>query len=440
MLCGLGGLTIGLPLLDAMLENSAQADPKALPKRFIVMYTPNGTIASKFWPTGSEENFTLSPILEPLANHKSRLLVMSGLDMLSSLNGPGDAHQRGTGQCLTATELLDGDFVGDGGASAGWAGGPSVDQVIANHVGKDSLYRSLELGIAVQGASVHSRISYLAANQPLPPENSPYAAYQRLFGDSLGDPKEIARRTARRQTVLDAVAEQHSKLSARLGAEDREKLVNHLHGIDEIRARLDQSVIHFDGSCQPLDQGMPIDPSLVSNMPIVGKLQMDLLAMALACDMTRVGSLMWTNSAANHVLSFVDPKIVEGHHSIAHKGDEDEAKVQQNVLINKWYAEQFAYLLDRLAALPEGDGSVLDNTLVLWTNEQTKGNNHDRHDLPYVVAGNVNGYFKTGRFVQFEGQKIGHNRLLVSLLNAMSIEADEFGNPEYGTGPLPGLT
>ena len=440
VLHGLGGLTIGLPLLDAMLGNSAQADPKQLPKRLIIMYSPNGTIASEFWPSGNENNFTLSPILEPLANHQSRLLIPSGLDMLSSLSGPGDAHQRGTGQCLTATELLEGDFVGDGGASAGWAGGISLDQAVANHIGKDSLYRSLELGVAVQGSSVLSRISYLAENQPLPPENSPYAAYQRLFGDSLGDPIEVERRTLRRRTVLDAVSEQHRQLRDRLGAEDREKLINHLHGVEEIRARLDQSVINFEGVCQPLDQGMPLDFNLVANMPLVGKLQMDLLAMALACDITRVGTLMWSNSAANHVLSFVDPNIVEGHHSIAHKGDEDTKKVEQNVLINKWYASQLAYLLDRLAALPEGNGSVLDNTLVLWTNEQTKGNNHDRHDLPYVLAGNVAGYFKTGRYLKFEGQKIGHNRLMVSLLNAMGIEADEFGNPEFGTGPLPGLT
>lgn len=440
VLHGLGGLTIGLPLLDAMLGGSAQAGPTTPPKRLLVMYTPNGTIAPNFWPTGGETDFTLSPILAPLEPHRTKLLILGGIDMLSSLSGPGDAHQKGTGQCLTATELLDGDFVGDGGASAGWAGGISVDQEVANHIGQDTLYRSLELGVAVQGASVRSRISYRAAGQPLPPENSPYSAYQRLFGDSLGDPLQIERRTARRHTVLDAVSDQHAKLRDQLGSEDREKLTNHLLGIEAIRARLDQSVIPFDGVCQPLDQGVPLDPDLVANMPIIGHLQMDLLAMALACDITRVGTLMWSNSTANHVLSFIDPAIVEGHHSIAHKGDEDTVKVAQNTLINKWYAEQLAYLLDRLAAIPEGDGTVLDNTVVLWTNEQAKGNNHDRHDMPYVLAGSAGGYFNTGRYLEFSGQTLGHNRLLVSLLNAMGIEADSFGNPEYGTGPLSGLT
>ncbi|MFV8751744.1 DUF1552 domain-containing protein [Nannocystaceae bacterium ST9] len=440
LLHGLGGLAIGLPLLDAMLVGSASAGPPTLPKRLIVMYTPNGTIADEFWPSGGEDDFTLSPILQPLAGHRDRLLILRGIDMLSSLSGPGDAHQKGTGQCLTATELLDGDFAGDGGASAGWAGGISLDQEVANHVGDATPFRSLELGVAVQGASVRSRISYRAAGQPLPPENSPYAAYQRLFGDSLGDPLAIERRIARRHTVLDAVADQHRALRDRLGGDDRDKLANHLLGIEAIRARLDHSMIEFAGACQPLEQGAPIDPDLVANMPILGQLQMDLLATAIACDITRVGSLMWTNSTANHVLSFVDPAIVEGHHSLAHKGDEDLVKIAQSSKINAWYAQQLAYLLDRLAAIPEGEGSVLDNTVILWTNEQAKGNNHDRLDMPYVLAGSAGGHFATGRYVQFPDQKLGHNRLMVSLLHAMDIDADEFGNPEFGTGPLPGLT
>jgi hypothetical protein len=439
VLRGLGGMAIGLPLLDAMRGRSAHANDLELPKRLVIMYTPNGTISNNFWPTGTEDNFQLSPILQPLAAHQNDLLIVGGLDMLSTLSGPGDAHQKGTGQCLTATELLDGDFAGDGGASAGWAGGISLDQEVANHVGHDTPFASLELGVAVQGASVKSRISYRAAGQPLPPENSPYAAYQRLFGDSLGDPQAIERRTARRHAVLDAVADQHTALRDRLGVEDREKLHNHLLGIETIRTRLDKSVIDFAGACQPLDLGEPLDFDRVANMPVVGQLQMDLLATALACDLTRVATLMWTNSTANHVLSFVDPSIVEGHHSLAHKGDEDLAKIEQNTKINTWYAQQLSTLIDRLKAMPEGDGTVFDNTVILWVNEQTKGNNHDRRDMPYLLAGSAGGHFQTNRFVWFDGD-VGHNRLMVSVLQAMGIDTDEFGNPEYGTGPLSGLT
>lgn len=457
LLRGLGGLAIALPFLDAMRGSTARADMPVAGKRFIAMYTPNGVIGKNFWPTAgsSETDFTLSPILEPLAAHKQRLLILHGIDMLSSLSGPGDAHQKGTGQCLTGTELLEGDFVGDGGASAGWAGGISVDQAIANHIGADSLFRSLELGVAVQGSSVKSRISYRDAGQPLPPENSPYAVYERLFGDALGDPLSIERRKARRTMVLDAVAEQHHALDKRLGKDDREKLENHLLSIDAIRARLDKGTVEFDGmTCRPLELGAPLDVNLVANMPTIGRLQMDLIAMAMACDLTRVATLMWTNSVAGHVLSFVDPAIKEGHHSIAHKGDEDTVKIAQNTKISAWYAAQLAYLLDKLDDIVDIDGnSLLHNSAVLWTNEQNKGNNHSRFTMPYVVAGSAGGYFDTGRYLKYfddddaeeesKGEpptEIGHNRLLVSLLNSMGVETEEFGDSRFGSGPLDNLT
>lgn len=469
LLRGLGGVAIALPFLDAMRPPKAHADAPQAGKRFIVMYTPNGVIADNFWPTAatSETNFTLGPILQPLATYKQDLLLLHGVDMLSSLSGPGDAHQKGTGQCLTGTELLEGDFIGDGGASAGWAGGISVDQAIANHIGADSRFRSLELGVAVQGSSVKARINYRDAGQPLPPENSPYAAYERLFGDSLGDPLAIERRKARRTMVLDAVADQHRALDKQLGKEDREKLENHLLSIDAIRARLDKGTVEFDGmACRPLELGAPLDVNLVANMPLIGELQMELLAMAMACDLTRVATLMWTNSTAGHVLSFIDAAIKEGHHTLAHKGDEDTVKNDLNTKISTWYAEQLAYLIEKLDGVYDVDGNTLfSNSVILWTNEQNKGNNHSRFTMPYVLAGSAGGYFKTGRYIKYfgeysypeegEAQKkedddeeksgepptdIGHNRLLVSLCNSMGIETEEFGDPRFGSGPLDGLT
>ena len=442
VLRGLGGFAFGLPFLEAMRGSKARASGVDCPKRLIIMYTPNGTIPQNFWPTNvnSETDFTLSPILEPFAAHKDDLLIVGGVDLLSAYapGTPGDAHQKGTGQCLTATPLLEGNFSGDGGASAGWAGGISIDQLIANQVGKDTPFPSLELGVVVQGSSVRSRISYREAGQPLPPENSPYAAYERLFGDSLGDPLEIQRRTARRHAVLDVVSEDYKKLQTQLGAEDNEKLHNHLLGIEAIRARLDNSVIKFEGACQPLDLGAPIDTEKVANMPAIGDLQMDLIATSFACDITRVATLMWSMSTTSHVLSFVDPKIIEGHHTLAHKGYEDTVKVEQNTQINTWYATQMASLIERLKAIPEGDGTVFDNTVILWTNEQSRGNSHDRANMPYVIAGSAGGHFNTGRYVQYNG--LGHNRLLISLAQAMGVDIEEFGDPEFGTGALTGLT
>lgn len=442
VLRGLGGTVIALPFLGAMegrLKRARAAGINGFPKRFVVWYTPNGTVPAKFWPTGTETNWQLSEILQPLAAHKQDLLVLDQIDMLSSLNGPGDAHQKGTGHCLTGIELQEGNFPGDAGLSAGWANGISIDQHIASRIGQDTLFPSLEFGVAVQGSDIRARISYRGPGEPIPPENNPYAAYQRMFGDATADPAALARKVAKRRAVLDSVSGEYNKLRSKLGAEDRQKLETHVEAVADIQKRLEKGVINFSGACQPLDLGVPIDHDRVVNMPDIGRLQLDLMAMAFACDLTRVASIMWTPSTAGHVYTWVDPQIREGHHSLAHKGDEDTEKVRQNTAINAWFASQLAYLITRLKAIPEGDGTVFDNTVIFWTNEQAKGNNHDRHRMPYLLAGSAGGYFNTGRYLS-PAPGAGHNRLLVSLMNAMEVEGTTFGNPAYGTAPLPNLT
>ncbi|WP_428268474.1 DUF1552 domain-containing protein [Haliangium sp.] len=458
LLRGLGGTAIALPFLDAMIGVGRRAyaqQQEQFPKRFVVWYTPNGTVPKNFWPTrnteGSETDFTLSPILEPLADHKDDLLILEGLDLLAALDpdGHGDAHQSGTGTCLTGVPLLPGDFAGDGGESAGWAGALSIDQHIANTIGLETMFRSLEFGVLVQGSSVRSRISYRGPSQPLPPENSPYKMYQRLFGDPSVTPEELERQGARRQAVLDAVSGEYTRLRGRLGGDDRYKLENHLAAIQGIQDRLAKSRISFDGEiCARYAQGDPLDVERVPNMPELARLQLDLMAMSFACDVTRVASVMWTQSTAGHVYGFIndDPayeglgsEIREGHHSLAHKSDTDLKKVEQNTAINNWHARQLAYFIQKLKDIPEGDGSVFDNTVILWTDEQARGNNHDRRNMPYVIAGSAGGHFSTGRYIT-QGSAIGHNRLLVSLMNSMGVEGNVFNTDKYGVDPISGLT
>lgn len=446
VLRGMGGAVIALPFLDAMVGTGRRARAAGgteFPKRFVVWYTPNGTVPKNFWPkqgaSGADTDFTLSPILKPLERHQSDLLVLGGIDMLSSLNGPGDAHQKGTGHCLTGIELQEGDFPGDAGQSAGWAGNASIDQHIAQHCGLDTVFQSLEFGAVTQGSSVRSRISYSGPGRPLPPEVDPYKMYTRLFGDPSVTPEELQRLNVRRQAVLDAVSEQHTQLRSRLGSDDRYKLDSHLEAVASIQSRLTKGTAQFGGACERPVLGEPIDTARVENMPAVGDLQMELLAMAFACDLTRVGSIMWSQSTAGHIYNWLGDDIREGHHSIAHKGDEDTVKVEQNTRINAWHAEQLGKFIDMLKAIPEGDGTVFDNTVIFWTNEQAKGNNHDRRGMPYLLAGSAGGYFRTGRYITQQSET-GHNRLLVSLMNAMGVEGDEFGNPEYGRGPISGLT
>jgi hypothetical protein len=445
VLRGLGGTVVALPFLEAMVGIGRRAEAQAtqFPKRFVVWYTPNGTVPANFWPTrnGSDDNFTLSTILQPLEDHQSDLLVLENIDLTASLEPgtPGDAHQKGTGTCLTGIPLQEGDFVGDAGESAGWANGISIDQHVANAIGKDTTFRSLEFGVLVQGSSVRSRISYRGPGQPLPPENDPYTMYRRLFGDPSVTPEELARQTLRRQAVVSSLAGDYQRLRGQLGGDDRYKLDIHVEAVQSLQDRLEKSQLVFDGSCQRYDQGAPLDVARVTNMPELAKLQMDLMAMAFACDVTRVASLMWTQSTAGHVYNWLGTDIREGHHSLAHKGDEDTKKVTQNTAINRWHSSQLAYFIEKLKAIPEGEGSVFDNTVIFWTNEQAKGNNHDRRNMPYVLAAGKNAGFNTGRYIT-QASETPHNKLLVSLVQAMGIEGDTFGDPKYGTGPIAGLT
>ena len=158
--------------------------------------------------------------------------------------------------------------------------------------------------------------------------------------------------------------------------------------------------------------------------------------MALACDLTRVGSIQWSRSVSNTAFTWLG--INEGHHDLSHEGDGNADAVAKIVQVNRWYAEQFAYFLDQLKAIPEGDGTMLDNTVVLWCNELGQGNSHTRKDVPLIVAGNAGGHFSTGKYLQFDAHS--HNDLLISLCHAMGYPVATFGDPSLCSGELPGLT
>ncbi|WP_437678357.1 DUF1552 domain-containing protein [Sorangium sp. So ce131] len=450
VLRGLGGAALALPFLEAMgcSKQSAPASEEMgraafgaeFPKRLVVLYTPNGTVPPDFWPSSSQlqNGEELSPILAPLKDHNEDLLVLGNVSALSAMKGPGDAHQKGTGQCLTARAMQEGDFPGDAGLSCGWADGISVDQEIANHIGAKNKFRSIELGVLVYGANVGARIAYRGPAQPLPPENSPYAAFDRIFSDLSASPADATRKTAQRRAVLDKVASDYDRLRRRLGAADREKLDGHLASVEEIAARLDRGVTSTSPSCAEPALTPDLDADRVANMPEITRLQLDLIAMALTCDLTRVASLQFTNSATTKVLSFIDPDITEGHHPMAHNGYVDPVNRARLTKISAFYAKQLAYLIAKLKSIPEGNGSVFDNTVIFWTNEHADGN-HLRQNIPYVLAGSAGGHFKTGRYVT-QARQVGHNNLLLSLLHAMGVDAESFGDPNYCTGPLTGLT
>jgi hypothetical protein len=428
-------VAIALPFLEAM-EAHAQAAPAA-PKRFVFVFSANGTVPSAWTPGGTESAFSFGRVLAPLEPHRSKLLILDNVNLRSTSVGPGDAHQKGMGHLLTGKELQSGtQFPGGDGGSAGWADGISVDQEIANRIGRNDRFPSLLFGVQTGGANIWSRMSYSGPGTPLPPEDSPRNMFTRIFGNFNADPAGMAELRFRRQSVLDSTKDDFGRLKARLGSTDLQKVDAHLEAVREIERRLELEGQAVGAACVKPGQPATMDHMKNDNYPAVGKLQMDLLVMALACNLTRVATLQWSRSVSQ--VAFPWAGVTDRHHDLSHFGDSDTSVVEKLTLINIWYAQQFAYLLTEMSKIPEGDKTLLDNCAVLWGNELGKGNSHSLNDIPFVLAGSCGGYFRTGRYLKYNGA--WHNDLLVSMLNAMGVPAATFGNPAACKGPLPNLT
>lgn len=444
---GAGGIAIGLPLLEAMLGRRSHAADQSPPPRFVVMFSANGTIEERWRPVGTEQDFLLDDpndpdrILAPLEGLKDRLLVLGGLDMLSRSYGPGgNGHDMGMGHMLTGTDLV----VGPSGVGEfshlpdGSAGGPSIDQAIADVIGEETAFRSIEFGVRAMldlNRQITSRMCYRGPFEVLPPENDPRAAFESFFVQLGADPAEVAKLRARRHSVLDRVKDDFDKLNAKLGGSDRQKLEQHLEAIREVEQSLDVVGGPLE-SCAIPDEPSGMDPLSNDNYPAIGRLQMDLLAMALTCDITRVSSLQWSTAQSGVRFTWLGQN--DSHHSLSHEADNDPNARAQLTQINHWYAEQYAYLLGKLAEQPELDGSLLDNTVVLWANEQGNGDTHDKNQIPFVIGGNYAGKLRTGRWVEYEQR--AHNDLYVALLNMFGSDTLTFGNATVNGGALDNLS
>lgn len=446
---GLAGTAIALPLLEAGLtrEALAQATPGSVtangfPKRFVYFFHPNGTQQNVFWPTAgtSTKDFQLSAILSPLEPYKNKLIIPKGVELKSGAGsvGPGEPHQRGMGTVLTGHPLQAGSFVGGDGSLAGWGNGISIDQRIAQHIGADTTIGSLQLGVRADTtaptAEVRTRLSYLGPAQPLPPQNDPKNVFDQLFADFMAEPAELADLRARRKSILDGVIGQFQALNQRAGYHDRQRLESHLTMVRDLETRLENERVTGQACYAPADPGSQ-QPDSEDTMPDIARLQIDMLVTAFACDLTRVGGIQFSN-AKNHIRFPWIESLGDGH-QLSHAGPSNTSAFNEWVARDTWFATQFAYLLGALAAIPEGDGTMLDNTAVLWINELSQGNTHSHIDMPFVLAGSAGGYFETGQFLQYGN--VSHSNLLVSLQNAFGIESDTFGDPAFCTGPLDGL-
>lgn len=434
LLYGLGGISVGLPLLSSL---SARADAMPAPKRLVLMYTPNGVINDSWWPTNvtSETVFELNKIHQPLTPYRDKVTFVNGINLEVTNEGPGGLHQKGIGGLFTGCKLQAGSQFVDGcGNTAGWADGISVDQAVVKSVAANTLLPSLELGVHALENDVQGRISYSGPGQPLPPINNPLDAFNRLFS-MLGAPQgELDALRQNRRSVLDTVQSQFATFSPKLSSDDRQKLDAHLTLVRDLERRM---VDLANGrSCAAPSTPPALTPENLDDMPRIADLELDLLAAAFACDLTRVASFQISTSLNHIAYPFLNGNMMEGH-GLSHAGPSDTAAHEELVSRQTWHSGRLAYFLSRLASFQDPDGSsVLDNTLIVWGNEISEGNTHSHDDIPFVLVGG--GWaFKTGRYVKCQG--VPHNNLLVTILNAMGVAATTFGDPKFCTGPLSGL-
>jgi hypothetical protein len=396
-------------------------------QRLVVIFSPNGVVPSTFWPDEEGEQFTLKESLKPLEPFKDRTLILHGV--CDKVRGDGDNHMRGIGCLLTGVELFPGNIQGGSDTPAGWASGISIDQEIKNFLQAEPATRtrfgSLEFGVLVpERADTWTRMSYAGPNKPLAPIDDPYQMFDKLYGQW--------KERAALESVLDDLQEDMRKLRGALDSEDRRLLDEHADLVRGMERELAAPESRDLGHAVPaLEPGVEEENN---NMPRLSKMQIDLLVTSFAADFARVATLQYTNSVGGARMRWLG--VEEGHHALSHEPDSKKDVQDQLTRINAWYCEQMAYLVRRLAETrePGGEGTLLDNTTVIWTNELGKGNSHTLNDIPFVLAGGGLG-FRMGRSVKCGG--VPHNRLLLALAHGFGHRLERFGNPDFcGKGPF----
>lgn len=426
-------VAIGLPILEHMLgENGdAFADGTGLPRRFGIFFWGNGRgVEPDRWnPAQTGTTWELSPQLMPLMAHKQYLNVVSGLRV--RLGNSPQGHHRGSVGILSGD-----DFISQPAGNAPYRStfkSPSVDQVVANVVGAQTPFKSLELGISQRVNRVEgTTLQFLSHNGPdagNPQEYDPVALFNRVFaGDAVPvgqDPELIKRAAEMKQSVLDSVLADINGLQQRVGARDKQRLLQHTENIRAIEKRLAGGGGSLAAQCSaPVKPGQLADND--AGEPFVERMASisSVLALALACDMTRVFSVHFSGSAANPVFHPLD--ISRGNHDISHDGRGGQDAIDRSTIFTM---QQFAVLLDALAAATEGDGNVLRQSAIMATSDTSDGAAHSVDDYPIVIAGAGGGYFKSPG-VHHRGTGESTSQVLLSLVRSMGLVATEFGGGE----------
>ena len=414
-LCGLGAGLLAAPFTRLITGTALASGADA--KRLLVFFTPNGTVPDRLWPTGSETSFSFpaDSIFEPLAPIQDKVTILKGLRFHEATN-----HEGGMAAMLT-----------NGGGETSETQGRSLDQVVAQHIGGSTRFPSLEFGVQTSawGGNVQTRMCYSGPGSYVTPDDNPVNVFDRMFGDLVGGDDALAQLRARRQSIIDVGREELLDLHSRVGVEERLKLEAHVESLYSMEQGLQSSTTCEPGAAPSFPGGVYSNDAF----PAVGLAQMDLAVSALSCGMTNVASIQWSHTVGPTVFSWLG--LSEGHHSLSHIDDANQPGVDNYVLAERWFAEQFTYLVQQLDAQPdpEGDGSLLDSTVVLWAQELGDGRQHVCEDVPFVIAG-APGCFSPGRFLDLGSRN--HAGLLVSISQAFGLPIGTFGNPAAGSGGI----
>ncbi len=433
---GGAGAVLTLPFLESMMAKNVKAAPNDI-RRILAFYVPDGIHMANYTPVDQGDQYTITKILEPIAPIRQKVLVLTGLANLPARpDGPGD-HAAGTSGFLTCRHVVKTE-------GSNIKNGISMDQVAAAQIGGATRIPSMQLGIDGGSAAgdcdsgyscAYARnISWASETQPLQKTVNPQVVWDILFGgfDPKATAEEQARQKTYRSSVLDYVLGEANSLSGKLGTTDKRKLDEYMTGVSELEKKIQKT-----GSgpvCTAIDR-----PPADLPYPEHVKMMLDLMALAVQCDSTRVISFMLGNAGSNRSYPFLyanGQPIGQGHHEISH-----HQNIQENfdmlTEIGRWEVEQYAYLLGKLNAIDEGMGiTALDTSAVFFSSEIEDGNAHRHKNLPVLVGGSLGGTFKTGQHVVLPDETPMAN-LFISMLQGIGAPVETFG--DNGTGPLTGV-
>lgn len=424
------GAAVGLPWLEAMASTTPGGRP---PVRMAALYMPNGVNVSAWMPKGSGREWELSQSLAPLAPVKRRVTVLSNLWNQGSKGG--DGHYVKEAAILTCSTIKK-----TPGADIG--NGVSVDQVAAQRTGDRTPLPSLELGVTPVAIGVDavvgytriygSHIAWANSTTPLAREINPRSVWERLFRASTGSMASTAKTD---RLLLDRVLGDANRLRTQVGTADRLRLDEYLSVMRGMEQRVERSTSAARQSWKPR---VPMNPKIVpAEKPADHgehvRLMMDMIATAFETDTTRIATFMFGNAVSNVSFRFLEG-VSAGHHDCSHHSNEED-KLRQYEIITRWHISQYSYLLQRLDSMKEGEGTVLDNSMVLFASALSDGNKHDPHRLPIVLGGGGGGRIDSGQHLEYSVDDPLAN-LYVSMLDAFGTPVERFGD---STGPLSGL-